>query len=63
MAFGFIKIDSKITIFKQVGPDIYNMSFIDLSQAIGGHVGNMQVKNCHRVKFSTPGGNDDSALY
>ena len=51
-------IDSKIIKFKQVGPDI------DLSLAFGDHLRNMQIKkNCHRVKFSTPGGNYDSDLY
>ena len=42
MAFGLIEIDSKIIKFEQVGPDIYH--FIDLSLAIGGHLGNMQIK-------------------
>ena len=51
----------KVIKFEQVGPDICH--FIDLSLAIGGHLGNMQIKNCHLVKFSTPGGNDDSSLY
>ena len=61
MAFGLIEIDCKIIKFKQVGPDICH--FIDLSLAIGGHLGNMQIKkNCHLVKLSTPGGNDDSGL-
>ena len=61
MALGLIEIDSKIIKFEQVGPDICH--FIDLSPAIGGYLGNMQIKNCHWVKFSTPGGNDDSSLY
>ena len=61
MAFGSIEIDSKIIKFEQVGPEICH--FIDLSLAIGGHLGNMQIKNCHCVKFSTPIGNDDSSLY
>ena len=41
MAFGSIEIDSKIIKFEQVGPDICH--FIDLGQAIGGHLGNMQI--------------------
>ena len=61
MAFGLIEIDSKIIKFEQVGPDICHL--IDISLAIGGHLGNMQIKKCHWVKFSTPGGNDDSSLY
>ena len=40
--FGLIEIDSKISKFGQVGPDIYH--FIDLSLAIRGHLGNMQIK-------------------
>ena len=51
--FDRIEIDSKIIKFEQVGPDICH--FIDLGIAIGGHFGNMQIKNCHWVKFSTPG--------
>ena len=43
-AFGLLEIDSKIIKFEQVGPDI--CYFIDLSLAIGGHLGNMQ-----RTKF------------
>ena len=47
MAFGLIESDSKISKFAQVGPDL----------------GNMQIKEkCHWVKFSTPGGNDNSSL-
>ena len=42
MAFGLIGIDSKIIKFEQVGPDICHC--IDLSLAIGGHLGNMQIK-------------------
>ena len=42
MAFGSIEIDSKIIKFEQVGPDIWH--FIDLGLAIGGHLGNMQIK-------------------
>ena len=42
MIFGLMEIDSKIIEFEQVGPDIYH--FIDLSLAIGGHLGNMQIK-------------------
>ena len=38
------------------------MPFLDLSLAIGDHLGNMQIKKLHLVKFSTPGGNDDSSL-
>ena len=60
-AFGLIEIDSKIIKFEQVCPDICH--FENLSLAIGGHLGNMQIKNCHWVKFSTPGENDDSNLY
>ena len=43
MAFGLTEIDSKIIKFEQVSPDICH--FIDLSLAIGGHLGNMQIKN------------------
>ena len=42
MAFGLINIDCKIIKFEQVGTDICH--FIDLSLAIGGHLGNMQIK-------------------
>ena len=42
MAFGLMEIDSKISKFDQIGPDICH--FIDLSLAIGGHLGNMQIK-------------------
>ena len=42
MAFDLIAIDSKIIKFGQVGPDICH--FIDLSLAIGGHLGNMKIK-------------------
>ena len=42
MAFCLIEIDSKISKFEQVGPDICD--FIDLSLAIGGHLGNMPTK-------------------
>ena len=43
MAFALLEIDYKIDIkFEQVGPDICH--FIDLSLAIGGHLGNMQIK-------------------
>ena len=42
MAFGLIEIDYKIIKFEQLGPDICH--FIDLSQAIGCHLGNMQIK-------------------
>ena len=59
--FNRIEIDSKIIKCEQVGPDICH--FIDLGIAIGGHFGNMQIKNCHWVKFSTPDWNDDSSLY
>ena len=41
MAFGLIEIDSKIIKFEQIGPDICH--FIDLSLAICGHLGNMQI--------------------
>ena len=58
MAFCLIEIDSKIIKFEQVGPDICH--FTDLSLAFDGHLGNMQIKNCHWVKFSIPGGNDYS---
>ena len=58
MTFDLIEIDPKIIKLDQVGPDICH--FIDLSLAIGGHLGNM---HCHWVKFSTPGGNDDFSLY
>ena len=37
-----LEIDSKIIKFEEVGPDICH--FIDLSLAIGGHLGNMQIK-------------------
>ena len=59
--FQIEEIDSKIIKFEKVGPDLCH--FMDLSLAIGGHLGNMQIKNCHWVKFSTPGGNDDPNLY
>ena len=39
-----------------------DMPFLDMSLAIGGHLRNMQIKNCHWVKFSTPGENDDSII-
>ena len=42
MAFGLIEIDPKIIKFEQIGPD--NCNFIDLSLAIGGHLGNMPIK-------------------
>ena len=42
MAFGLIEIDSKIIKFEQVDPDICH--FKNLSLAIGGHLGNMQIK-------------------
>ena len=42
MAFGLIEIDLKIIKFEQVGPEMCH--FIDLSLAIGGHHGNMQIK-------------------
>ena len=42
MAFGLMEIASKIIKFEQVGPDI--CPFIDLSLAIGGHLGNVQIK-------------------
>ena len=42
MAFGLIEIDSKVIKFEQVGTDIFH--FIDSSLAIGGHLGNMQIK-------------------
>ena len=42
MAFGLLEIDSKIINFEQLGPDICH--FIDLSLAIGGHPGNIQIK-------------------
>ena len=42
MSFGLIEIDRKIITFEQVVPDI--CQFIDLSLAIGGHLGNMQIK-------------------
>ena len=61
MTFGLIEIASKIIKFEQVGPNICH--FIDLGLAIGGHHVNMQIKDCHWVKFGTPGGNDDSSLY
>ena len=61
MAFSLIEIDSKIIKFEQIGPDICH--FIDLGLAIGSHLGNMLIKKCHWVKFSIPGGNDDSSLY
>ena len=61
MVINLIEIDSKLIKFVQVGPDICH--FIDLIPAIGGHLGNMQIKTCHWVKFNTPGGNDDSSLY
>ena len=50
MASGLIGIDSKIIKFEQVGPDICH--FIDLSLAIGGRLGNMQMK-----KIATAGWN------
>ena len=41
-----------------------DMPFLYFSLAIGGHLGNMQIKKLPLgVKFSTPGGNDDSSLY
>ena len=61
MAFGVIEIASKIIKFEQVGPDISH--FIDLSLAIGGHLGNMQNNKLPSVKCIIPGGNDDSSLY
>ena len=39
---GLIEIDSKIIKFEQVDPNICH--FIDLILAIGGHLGNMQLK-------------------
>ena len=45
IAFGLIDIDSKFIRFVQVGVDICN--FIDLSLGIRGHLGNLQIKNCH----------------
>ena len=42
MTFGLIEIDSKINKFEQVGPHLCH--FIDLGLAIGGHLGNMQIK-------------------
>ena len=56
MAFGLMEIDSININMRR------DMPFLNLCLAIGGHLGNMQIKNCHWVKFSTPGGNDDSNL-
>ena len=42
MAISLIEIDSKIIKFEQVGPDICH--FIYWILAIGGHLGNMQIK-------------------
>ena len=42
MAFGLLEIDCKIIRFEQVGPEICH--FIDLSLAIGGHLGDKQIK-------------------
>ena len=43
MYFGLIEIDRKIITFEQVVPDI--SQFIDLSLAIGGHLGNEYFQN------------------
>ena len=37
-----IRFDRNIIKFEQIGPDLCH--FIDLSLAIGGHLGNMQIK-------------------
>ena len=42
MKFGLIEIDAKVIKFEQVGPDICH--YLDLSLAIGGHLGNMRIK-------------------
>ena len=42
MVSGLIEIDSKIIKFQQVGLDICHL--MDLSLAIGGHLGNIQIK-------------------
>ena len=44
MVFGLIEIYSKIIKFEQVGSDTSLCHSIDLSLAIGGHLGNMQIK-------------------
>ena len=42
MALGLLEIDSIIIKFEQICAEI--MPFLDLSLAIGGHLGNMQIK-------------------
>ena len=38
------------------------MPFLDMSLAIGAILEICKLKNCHLVKFSIAGGNDDSSL-